>query len=164
MSSLNNHNETPDAEHREYVRLHSSFPVDFTIVRLQGDLLGLDWQQATTQNISLEGICIETHNLREPTIKYFRDENVLLELRMKIPPDKPYIKAVCDVMWYHRQGAEENSKFIIGLKFRSIQQKELDRILWHARLFHFFAKLGVFVCVAVFLAVLIYEIKNHFGR
>ena len=148
-------------EQRRYVRLHSSFPVDFSIVRLQGDLPGLDWQQATTQSISQEGICIESFNLTEPTIKYFRDQSIFLELRLKIPPDKPYIKAVCDVMWYEKEGTEDNPKFIIGLKFRSIQQKELDRILWHARLFHFFTKLGISICIVIFLAVLIYEIKRH---
>ena len=148
-------------ELRKYIRLRSSFPVDFSIVRLQGDLPGLDWQQATTENVSQEGICIESTNLMEPTIKYFRDQNIFLELRLKIPPDKPYIKAVCDVLWYHMEGTDDNPKFVIGLKFRSIQQKELERILWHARLFYSFRKIGIAVCVLIFLAVLIFEIRNH---
>ena len=132
---------------RKFIRLRSSFPVDFSIVRLQGDLPGLDWQQATTCNISQEGICIESANLTEPIIKYFRDQNVFLELRMKIPPHQPYIKAVCDVIWYDKLGSEEAPRFLIGLKFRSIQKNELDRIVWHARLFNVLSKLGIVVCV-----------------
>ena len=149
---------------RKYVRLKSSFPVDFSIVRLQGDLPGIDWQQATTQNISQEGVCLETSNLTEPIIKYFRDQNVYLDLRMKIPPDKPYIRAVCDVMWYKVEGRETLPRIIMGLKFRSVQKSELERVLWHARLFKFYSNLGVAICVIISVVLLFFGIKYYLGH
>ncbi len=164
MKQMNKPKYGSPEDHRKYVRLRSSFPVDFAIVRLQGDLPGLDWQQATTQNISDEGICIETVNLTEPTIKYFREQNVLLEVRLKVPPDKPYIKAVCEVMWYKSDGNDRQLKFTVGCRFKSIHRQELERVLWHARLFRFYSRLGFALSIAVFLAILILGIKHHFSR
>ena len=145
-------------ENRKYVRLESVFPVDFTIVRLQGDLPGIDWQRAQTNNVSEEGMCLETSQLTESTIKFLSQQNIMLELRMFIPPTQPAIKAVGEVVWYQK----ENDKFIIGLKFRSIIRSELDRILKHARWFKGVSTIAINISFIVFLGLLIFAMYTYF--
>jgi hypothetical protein len=150
-----------ESDKREFVRLKTRFPIEFAIVRLQGDLPGLDWQQATTVNVGKEGMCIETYNLAEPTIKFFRDQNILLDVRMKVPPQDPFIKVVCDVVWYKKEGEESNPKFVTGLRFRSIKKDELDRILFHARLFQSFSVLCVVLCIMAFVSLIIMAVMHY---
>ncbi len=154
------HHFDSSAEHRKYTRLKSVFPVDFTIVRLQGDLPGLDWQQGQTKDISEEGICLETTNLTEPVIKFLNQQNIMLELRMFIPPTKPAIKAVTEVVWFKK----EEDKFIVGLKFRSIIKSELNRILSHAHLFRISSKIVVAAAIIFLFGLIVLGVVTHKQR
>ena len=145
------------AEYREYVRLKSVFPVEFTIVRLQGDLPGFDWQLGQTRNISEEGLCLETNHLTESTIKFLSQQNIMLELRMFIPPTQPAIKAVTEVVWYKKEG----EKHIVGLKFRSIIKTELERILHHARWFKISSIAVIILAITLVIGLIIFRAYRH---
>lgn len=148
-------------DNRKYARLRSNFPIEFAIVRLQGDLPGLDWQQGMTVNVGQEGMCIQTPNLTESTIKYFRDQNILLDVRMKVPPQTAHVRMVCDVVWYKKEGEDHNPKITTGLRFRSIRKHELDRIMFHSRLFSFLSAVGIVLCVIAFIALIIVGIMHY---
>ena len=124
-------------DQRQYVRLKSVCPIEFTIVRLQSDLLGMDWQKGHTSNVSRGGLCLETEELRDTVIKYLKQQNLYLELRIHVPLAHAPIRAVAEVAWYRKIGEEMSHAYIIGLKFRSVVEKDLNRIIGRARWFSF---------------------------
>ena len=135
---MNNPNISEElADKRQYIRLPSAFPVEFTIVRLQGDLPGIDWQLGHTSNVSQGGMCLETAELSETVIQYLQRQNILLELRVRVPFGGPPVKAVAEVAWYRKVGEEMPRSYIVGLKFKSIIAKDLDRILGRAKWLQF---------------------------
>jgi hypothetical protein len=112
---------------RKYIRLKGNFPVDFTIVRLQDDLLDLSWQRGSTSNVSKGGICLETDVLSESVIRYLNGKNLYLDLRVHIP-SVGVVKAIAEVEWYEKMDDRENC-YIIGLEFRSIVEEDLRLLL-----------------------------------
>lgn len=142
------------SDRREYIRLDSVFPVEFNIIRLQGDLPGMEWQQGYTCNISEGGLCLETVQVNESTLKFLLSQNIYLGIRMRIPITKPAIKAVAEVAWYSKEPNSHPEKFFIGLKFRTISRLELDRILKHARWYKFSTKIVSTVAIVLFLALM----------
>jgi len=119
-------------DRRQYLRMKTSVPVEFTIVRLQGDLPGFDWEKGHTCNVSRSGLCLESTRLRESTIIYLSRENIYLELKIYLPGILEPIKAVGEVAW-HQEKKGEPGQFIIGLKYRSIIPSHLTKVLSHAR-------------------------------
>jgi len=120
------------SENRQYLRLESAFSVEFTIVRLQGDLPGINWENGQTQNVSRGGLGLETENLAESTIRYLSTQNIYLDLRIHVPLTRLPIKAVCEVAWFEPSDDGKPGKYFIGLKFRSIAPNDLKKILGHA--------------------------------
>lgn len=125
------------ADNRTYLRLEYAVPVEFTIVRLQGDLPGLDWEKGSTSDVSKGGLCLKTNKLSESTIKFLDHQNIYLEVRMHLPLTAEPIKAVTELVWYKK----DNNKFVIGLKYRSISSIDAGRILKFAKLFRWPTKL-----------------------
>ena len=148
-------------DHRQYVRLKSVCPVEFTIVRLQSDILGMDWQKGYTRNVSRGGLCLETEELRDTVIKYLKQQNLYLELRLHVPLTHAPIRAVAEVAWYRKVGEETANAYIIGLKFRSIVEKDLSRILGQARWLKFLIPAAVIVSVILSGALLIGTINTY---
>lgn len=119
-------------EKRRYIRIHGSFPVEFTIVRLQDDLLDMPWSKGHTSNVSQGGIGLETDILSEPVIRYLSKRNLYLEIKIRVPAQEIPMKAVAEVMWY--KPMEESDKcFLIGLDFRSIIEDDLTLLISQAR-------------------------------
>ncbi len=123
--------EPQGPEKRRYIRVNGNFPIDFTMVRLQDDLLDLPWSKGHTSNISKGGICLETDVLSEPVIKYLSNKNLYLDLRIHLPSMKGPIKAVAEVVWY-RPIPESPNCYIIGLDFRSIIDEDLKTLISQA--------------------------------
>ena len=121
-------NEIPDK--RQYKRLPSAYPVEFTIVRLQGDLPGIDWVKGQTQNVSTAGLCLETELLDDSTITYLAKENIYLDLRIQTPFSSSAVKTVGEVAWYKK----EDSRYTIGIKFRDIVEADLKKLLGRAKI------------------------------
>ncbi|MFT5388344.1 MAG: hypothetical protein ACI9F2_000128 [Lysobacterales bacterium] len=132
-----------EKELRKFTRLNGRFPVEFTIVHLYDGLPGIGWTPALTQNVSQEGICLEFVDIDEATLKYLHKENIHLSLRINIPPDKPPIKAVCQLAWFH--DSEEGEKYTLGLEFKSVAKKDIRQILTYAQWLHLAAKIAVLI-------------------
>lgn len=153
--------ELEAADRRQYKRYDSVFPVEYTIVRLQGDLPGLDLQNGSTRDIGKEGVCLETENLTESTLRYLRDNKIYLELRMSVPPSQPPIKVVAEVAWYHKESEGVMPRFSIGLKFRSIADTELQRLFQHAHWFKISSKFVVIVSIVIVCILILIGMISH---
>ena len=129
MEQITNLEEAKDR--RKYVRLKTFLPVEFTIVRLQGDLPGINWLKGETRDVSRGGLCLETIALEESTILFLNKEKIYLECRVHMPKGQPDVKIVGEVAWYSKVG-EKQTDYTIGLKFRSIIPSDLEKILHHA--------------------------------
>ncbi len=130
---MNHENQnTQGPEKRRYIRIKKCFPVEFTIVRLQDDLLDLPWSKGVTCNVSQSGIGLETDILSEPVIQYLSKTNLYLEIKIHVPTKETPIKAIVEVMWYKPiEGCEKC--FLIGLDFRSILDEDLKCLMSLAR-------------------------------
>ena len=117
---------------RQYVRLEAVVPVDFTIVRLQGDLPGLSWQRGHTRNVSQAGLGLETEHLDESTIVFLNKEQIYLDVRLHVDGHEP-LKAVCEVVWHEPLEDEDTGRYLLGLRFRSIAAQDLRRLMIRAR-------------------------------
>lgn len=115
-------------EKRRYVRINGYFPVEFTVVRLQDDLLDLPWSKGHTSNISRGGICLETDVLSEAVIRYLSKGNIYLDLRLHLTSLQKVIKAVAEVVW-HKPIPDCHKCYIIGLDFRSIIEDDLNDLI-----------------------------------
>lgn len=116
-------------DHRQYKRLKAAMPIKFSIVRLQGNLPGLGWENAKTHNVSKGGLCLETESLSPTIIKFLHDHNIFLDLEIFIPFASQPIKAVCDMAWYKTDATTGHC--MIGVKFRSIAPENVKKILKH---------------------------------
>ena len=139
---------------RQYVRLNSCFAIDFTIVRLQGDLLGIGWAKGCTQNVSKSGLCLETSVLSESMIKYLDKEDIYLELHIQVPFKKEPMKAIAEVVWYELAHEDDPSRYIIGMKFHSVMADELTKLIGMAERGDAVRKVVTFLAVAVLLFII----------
>lgn len=147
-----------DWEKRKYIRIDGVFPVEFTIVRLQGDLPGIDWRHGQTSNVGEGGLCLETSEINDSIVEFLHRESVMLELKIPVPPTKPPIRAVGEIAWVKKIERAGPPLFYIGLKFRSISSVELDRLLWHARLFQVSAVWVFWTAVVIFLSTILLNV------
>lgn len=138
---------------RKYIRLKSVFPVDFSIVRLQGDLPGLDWKQGYTCNVSKGGLCLESVEIRESTLNFLNQENIFLDLRIHIPLGQKPVKAVAEVAWFKKEEHHESSRFILGLKFHSITQVDLKRVIGQATWIKYSSRAAIILSIVLSLAL-----------
>jgi hypothetical protein len=124
----------PDVSNRRvFVRLPSNFPVEYTIVRLQGDLPGITWQQGHTCNVSKGGLCLETGFLDESVWRFINRQHIYLEVKIHVPFVTAPVKAVAEVQWFRKIQEGDLTSYLVGLKFRSIIASELNQILRQAK-------------------------------
>ncbi len=116
---------------RKYLRTNVRIPVEFTIVRLTDELLGIDWEQGETCNVSEGGFCLETCKLGESTIQYLKKEVAQLDIRVELPGSDQKIKVFGKIMW-HKE-LESEGCFMLGIHFLSIVKPDLKQIIKFAR-------------------------------
>ena len=122
-------NNKNDFEKRAFIRLKSSLDAQFTIVRLQGDLPGLDRQKGTVKDISRGGLGLRTDELSESTIKYLNKQNILLEVKVSVPSREQPLRVVGEVAWHNVDPSAKKKTYLIGLKYHSIKSEDLNLLL-----------------------------------
>jgi len=142
-----------EEDQRKYVRLKNVAPVEYTIVRLQGDLPGIDWQKGHTHNVSKEGLCLETEEISESTISFLGKENIYLDLRIHLPLHTKPVKAVGEIAWYERVSGEHSYR--IGLKYRSIAPENIKKILRLAEFKLLIPKASIIIALITALILLV---------
>ena len=148
-------------ELRQYIRSNVIFPVSFTIVRLQGDLPGMEWLKGSTQNVSRDGICLETIYLRDAVIEYIARERIYLDLRIQVVMGGPPIKAVGEVVWHQKMEDEVSSRYCLGLRFRSITDEDINQLMVRSIAFSRITGIVMAVCIILFIVVVIFRTFHH---
>ena len=132
---------------RKFTRLDWRYPVEFTIVNFQENLPGIGWQGGFTQNVSAEGMCLESVSLPPTAIQYLKREKICLKLRLNIPPTDMPVKAVGEVMWFVKG---EKNQYTLGLRFLTIADDDLKGILryahWKKNLRKILFYFSMFIC------------------
>ena len=146
--------ENDSVEQRKFRRLRTVLPIDFSIVRLQGDLPGIDALRGTTQNVSQSGICLETDLLDDSTLQYIFNNKIYLDMRIHLPPGLGSIQAVGEAMWYKRLEQESSIKYTIGMKFRSIAEIDLKKLLALASGIQYLLNLIVIIALIIFISLI----------
>jgi hypothetical protein len=126
----------PSTNQRQYHRIGTKIAIDFTVTRLQDEIIGIDWEKGFTNNISGGGIRLETIKVSKQVIAFLDKNDLFLECILHIPFQKP-IRTVCEVMWAKCDDKKDNH-YHLGLEFRSIGKQELkllmNEVKWHKRL------------------------------
>lgn len=143
-----------DPDRRNYIRLKSVFPIEFSIVRLQGDLPGIDWEQGYTQNVSKGGICLETSHVSESTLRYLEKEHIFLEIRLLMPLHRDPIRAVTQVAWFRKDSDTNPPHYLVGLEFRSIAKYNIKRLMSHAQWFRISSKTAILAAMLLFMTLI----------
>ena len=147
---------------RQYSRLKSVFPVDFTLIHIQDELLGLDWTRGYTCNVCRTGLCLQTSALRSSAINFLKKEGIQLELRIGIPIGKTPFRVVAKVAWYKIEEIQDYSNTYIGLEFTSITDENLNRMLRHAKYFGISARIVIIISAIIFIGLIIIGLINYF--
>jgi len=148
-------------DRRKYVRLPSYCEIDYTLISLHGDVLGMDWQRGTTRNVCEGGLYIETKNFDYRTYKYLLDNKVYLDLRLHVPWVGGPIKAVAEVAWFRES---DKNGYEIGLEFKSITKENIQLILRHTkRTLSLTLILKVFAVLAC-VSILAWAVIQFFAR
>ncbi|MFA5059450.1 MAG: PilZ domain-containing protein [Candidatus Omnitrophota bacterium] len=151
-SSGQNKSDQSVSEKRQYLRLESVFPVEFSFARSAQATQTLDWHQGFTSNISKGGICLSVHIASEDIKKLLDTRGMPLQLRIGIPLGARSIKASADIMWSEHLKEVAPERYLVGLKFTNIDGKDLNRMLFHAQWIHFRLKAAVGIALFFVLA------------
>lgn len=117
-------------ELRKFSRLDWRYPVEFTTVSLGEELPEMEWMQGQTENISVAGMRLDSVGLAETMVKYIKETEVSLMLRLNIPTTELPVKAVGEVVWYR---VNDDGQLSLGLRFTNIAEQDLERILKYAQ-------------------------------
>ncbi|MCA9408266.1 MAG: PilZ domain-containing protein [Candidatus Omnitrophica bacterium] len=116
-------------ENRKYKRLETHIPIDFTIVRINSELPGVDWEKGLTCNVSRGGLCLETDELSENTIRFLSKEGIYLDMRIHAPIASAPVKAVGEIVWHKSLDPKNSKHYMIGVKYQSITDENLNKIM-----------------------------------
>ena len=129
-------------ERRYYVRLDSVFPVQFQLVSLDGATILSDWTQGFTNNIGKGGICLEINNLKKELAELISARQAKVALAIEMPLGRNPVKAHSTVAWVQAV-ADQPSRYLVGLRYESIDTQQNARILRYALAKKFFAPLAL---------------------
>ncbi|MBF0522164.1 MAG: PilZ domain-containing protein [Candidatus Omnitrophica bacterium] len=144
-------------EKRQYIRLKSVFPVDFSVVSSAGN----SWHQGYTANVSQGGICLETSDVDQETLEAIVHQKVLLDVHLHLPLSRPPIKAKAQVAWIQKTEDDTHLRFQIGLKFSEIAAKDVHRIVGYARWLRFSFQSAVMLAAVLLLAFSVSLFHNY---
>lgn len=124
-------------ECRRYIRLDSVFPVQFRLISPDGKRFLSEWLQGFTNNIGKGGICLEVHNLNPELAQLLRNQQAKISLEIEMPMTRSPVSASSRVAWMREMVAEAN-RYLIGLGYEQINQRQNNRIMryaWTKKLF-----------------------------
>jgi len=124
--------DSPNIEHRKYIRLNAVFPVEFQFIDPETSGSISDIKQGFTRDVGKGGICLEVNNLEEGFEQVIREGKANLDVRLHIPLSMPETRAIAKVAWYEKVKSGYPNKYLIGLSFIKIDPKDKNRIYFHA--------------------------------
>lgn len=135
-------------ERRRYIRLTTVFPVEFEIVSLDGKETLSEFHQSFTRDVSEGGMCLEINNLKDELAGRLSNKTVKMRLRINVPFSAKPILADADAAWLKKVKEDHPNKFLIGISYRQIADRDKRRIVNFAR-FMWFKQKAIVAAVAV---------------
>lgn len=140
-------------DRRIYKRLPTCYRVDFQIVRLHGDLPGIDWQAGACEDLSRGGLCLYTKALDYHVFKYLKNNNIYLDLRIFVPLIPAPIKAVGELSWFK----EERGTYLVGLQWKSITRLNLNLMIGESRILDWIITLALASSTLLFISLIFWR-------
>lgn len=119
--------------HRRYIRLDTVFPVEFEIVSLDDKEVYSEFHQAFTRDVSEGGMCLEVNNLKEDLAEKLNTKAAKLRLQIEMPFSSKPIAAVAETAWLKKIKEDHPNKYLIGVSYEEISQKDRQGIINYAR-------------------------------
>jgi len=135
-------------ERRRYIRLTTVFPVEFEIVSLDGKETLSEFHQSFTRDVSEGGVCLEINNLKDELAGKLSNKTAKMRLRINVPFSAKPILADADAAWLKKVKEDHPNKFLIGVSYRQIADRDKRRIVNFAR-FMWFKQKAIVAAVAV---------------
>lgn len=140
-------------ERRRYIRLTTVFPIEFEIVSLDGREILSEFHQSFTRDVSEGGMCLEINNLKDELAGRLNNKTAKMRLQINVPFSAKPILAEADAAWTKKIKEDHPNKFLIGVSYRQIADRDKRRIVNFAR-FVWFRQKAIVATVAI-LAVAI---------
>ena len=137
-------------ERRRYIRVNTVFPVEFEIVSLDDKEIYSEFHQAFTRDVSEGGICLEVNNLKDELAEKLSRKTAKLRLQINMPFSVKPIAAVAEAAWIKKVKEHPPNKYLIGVSYEDIEQRQRKRIVSHAR---FLVFRPIFVTAAILLLI-----------
>lgn len=154
---------TTGEEKRKYIRLESTFPVEFQ--KIDESEKDIPVHQGFTKDISREGMAIEAVVAHGRRISDFIPDRTRLRLFVNIPEDAQTTVTQVTVRWVRKTEGVNIDRYSIGVSYDDIKEPDLVRIvkyaLWFRRRPDFFAI--TVVAIAMLMAALLVTIMVFRG-
>jgi len=124
-------------ERRKYLRLDTVFPVEFSLLSLDGKHFLSDWQQGFTNNVGKGGMCLSVNNLKPELARLLKEKQSKLSLQIEMPVIRKPVNALAAVAW-SKDILEFPNRYLFGLKYEEIdsaQNQKIMRYAWGKKLF-----------------------------
>ncbi len=158
--------EATEAEKREYIRLDSTFPIEFQ--KVEGDQ-EFEIHQGYTKDISKNGMCISGVTVRGRKLEDLVPDQTKLRLIINIPLESHAIIALATVRWIRKTEDIAVDRYSIGVSYDDIAEPDLSRIIKYALGFRrkpnilaVMTVIVVMVIAAFFSTIIIFrDVRSH---
>jgi len=151
-------------EHRQYIRLNSCFPVEFSLYFDQDNIQPQEYQ-AFTCNISEGGLCLDAKNLKPEDIELILNKKPHLDLTINIPLWGDPVRAKSEIVWVKKDtSAKGKERLLLGLLYIEIDDKDKKRILNYARRLKWIPKAASVLLLVFFIGFLTVSLLNIQSR
>ena len=140
-------------ERRRYIRLSTVFPVEFEIVSLDDKEIYSEFHQAFTRDVSEGGMCLEVNNLKDDLAERLSTKSAKLRLQINMPFSAKPIAAVAEAAWLKKIREHHPNKYLLGVSYEEIPEKERRSIVNYARLLRLRPIIAAAVIVLLITAV-----------
>ncbi len=138
---------------RQYIRLNSCFPVEFSLYFSATKAFSHQYQGFTC-NLSQGGICLEAKNISPDDSELILNKKPRLNLAIYIPLRKNPVEATAEIIWVEQdKKSPTKNSYIIGLSYLDIGSKSKSRILNYARRLKYIPRVTIAILLIMLLGI-----------
>lgn len=145
--------DTVGIERRKYIRVNTVFPVEFQILSADGLQVLSEFAQSFTRDVNESGMRLEVNNLKDELAEKVSSKAAKLSLQINVPFSTKPISATAQVAWIKKIKEEPPNKFLIGISYETISDRERKRIVNYAKALRLRPKLIATAIAILALAV-----------
>jgi hypothetical protein len=141
-------------ERREYIRLNSCFPVEFSLCFLTGVAISHQYQGFTC-DVSAGGLCLQAKNLNPADLELVLNKKSRFDLLINIPMRGKPVKAFAEIAWVKKSKQHKDISFYhIGLSYVDIEPEGRKRIVSYARRLKWVPRIGLALIVLMMIGLI----------